>query len=55
MTILKPNNEVDVLVELGDVHCTPICACMDSWVNWGSQKHFLDISSATCCPLPHNQ
>ncbi len=22
MTILKPNNEVDVLVELGDVHCT---------------------------------
>ncbi len=22
MAILKPNNEVDVLVELGDVHCT---------------------------------
>ncbi len=21
MTILKPNNEVDVPVELGDVHC----------------------------------
>ncbi len=22
MTILKPNNEVDVLVELDDIHCT---------------------------------
>ncbi len=22
MAILKPNNEVDVPVELGDVHCT---------------------------------
>ncbi len=26
MTIPKPNNEVDVPVELGDVHCT----CIDS-------------------------
>ncbi len=24
MSILEPNNELDVLVELGDVHCTAI-------------------------------